>query len=450
MADFEDYYEILQVHLLAEPEIIEAAYKRLAQKYHPDKNKSSAAAEQMKKINRAHDLLSDPDKRRQYDSEWTKRKQGPQRPTSDKPKPTVEPNYIQFTDVKPNEVKLASFLILNAGGSYKKIWFSNPQSWVRIVNYFSLTNSDELPLKVEIAAEGYDWNKDYLDYIKVRLDDEETQVRIELRTEKAPASPPARRPRKRNPDKSIWWKVIVGAGLVILIIFAVAQFMHSPDAPANPVMQNPAPPTGIPANPTQAPAPSSVPKETKFEEIDISTIANHPSSSGLPHGEWIFYGVNFNILEVFMTEYGAAPLPVEGTVEMDRDIAHPVKVYVLINTTDTYQAFFGKRVGKIALIFDNGASQETDLFVGQNIREYTLDSLYGNTVKTVTDPNNQVVWQGADQSRIVAIDMLTIPVNLNNQSRSLKQIIITDTSATTTNSTDPGLIVWGITVACNE
>lgn len=34
-----DYYEILQVHVNAEPEIIKAAYKRLSIKYHPDVNK---------------------------------------------------------------------------------------------------------------------------------------------------------------------------------------------------------------------------------------------------------------------------------------------------------------------------------------------------------------------------------------------------------------------------
>lgn len=38
----EDYYRILQVHYLAEPEIIESAYKRLAKKYHPDVNKNES------------------------------------------------------------------------------------------------------------------------------------------------------------------------------------------------------------------------------------------------------------------------------------------------------------------------------------------------------------------------------------------------------------------------
>ncbi|MCX5799662.1 MAG: DnaJ domain-containing protein, partial [Proteobacteria bacterium] len=54
MKPFEDYYEILQVHHLAEPEVIQAAYRKLAQKYHPDIDKSPAAVERMKKINIAY------------------------------------------------------------------------------------------------------------------------------------------------------------------------------------------------------------------------------------------------------------------------------------------------------------------------------------------------------------------------------------------------------------
>lgn len=62
-----DYYEILQVSPNAEPEVIKAAYRRLARKYHPDIDKSPEAAERMKEINAAYDILSDPAKRAAYD-----------------------------------------------------------------------------------------------------------------------------------------------------------------------------------------------------------------------------------------------------------------------------------------------------------------------------------------------------------------------------------------------
>ncbi|MBE3101397.1 MAG: diguanylate cyclase [Firmicutes bacterium] len=66
----EDYYRILQVHYLAEPEVIEGAYKRLAKKYHPDVNKNESSTEMMQKINQAYEELSNPVKRQQYNLEW--------------------------------------------------------------------------------------------------------------------------------------------------------------------------------------------------------------------------------------------------------------------------------------------------------------------------------------------------------------------------------------------
>jgi sugar lactone lactonase YvrE len=70
MKPFEDYYEILQISPSAEPEVIEAAYKKLARKYHPDVNKSPSSADKMKKINMAYVVLGDPIQREQYHSEW--------------------------------------------------------------------------------------------------------------------------------------------------------------------------------------------------------------------------------------------------------------------------------------------------------------------------------------------------------------------------------------------
>lgn len=70
MQRLDDYYKILQVHNLAEPEVIESAYKRLARKYHPDLNDSKDALIRMQKINEAYETLSDPGKRKEYDAYW--------------------------------------------------------------------------------------------------------------------------------------------------------------------------------------------------------------------------------------------------------------------------------------------------------------------------------------------------------------------------------------------
>lgn len=60
-------YAVLQVDRTAEPEVIEAAYRRLAQKYHPDVNPDRASAERMRQINAAYQVLRDPSRRATYD-----------------------------------------------------------------------------------------------------------------------------------------------------------------------------------------------------------------------------------------------------------------------------------------------------------------------------------------------------------------------------------------------
>ncbi len=63
-----DYYKILGVSKDATQEEIKRAYRRLAMKYHPDRNKGSKEAEEkFKEINEAYAVLSDPEKRRLYD-----------------------------------------------------------------------------------------------------------------------------------------------------------------------------------------------------------------------------------------------------------------------------------------------------------------------------------------------------------------------------------------------
>ncbi len=67
MAERPDYYKILGVDRKASAEDIKKAYRTLARKYHPDTSKEADAEERFKAISEAYDVLSDEDKRRQYD-----------------------------------------------------------------------------------------------------------------------------------------------------------------------------------------------------------------------------------------------------------------------------------------------------------------------------------------------------------------------------------------------
>lgn len=62
-----ELYEVLGVTVTATSEEIKRAYKKMAILYHPDKNKDATAEEKFKKISHAYTILSNPDKRQQYD-----------------------------------------------------------------------------------------------------------------------------------------------------------------------------------------------------------------------------------------------------------------------------------------------------------------------------------------------------------------------------------------------
>ena len=256
---FEDLYEILQVSPFAEPEVIEVAYKKLAQKYHPDINKSPLAVEKMKKINIAHDVLSDPMQRQKYYSEWLQRKQGKHattRPYANiKPKPVVKPSYICFDDIEPGQIKKTSFIIDNTGGRYSKISVSNPQTWLRVLTPNSNITTGKLPLEVKIEAKGLDWGETGAEHIKVRLDTEETIVKAEIQmkpkpglaefkaTKKAEQAPVDISAAKRDKSNQIDILIIIGGTILLVIATTLAiilDFGSSID-----ISEMPAIPTGV-------------------------------------------------------------------------------------------------------------------------------------------------------------------------------------------------------------
>jgi len=67
MATKQDYYEVLGIARNATDEEIKKAFRKLAFKYHPDRNHDDGAEEKFKEVNEAYEVLSDPDKRIAYD-----------------------------------------------------------------------------------------------------------------------------------------------------------------------------------------------------------------------------------------------------------------------------------------------------------------------------------------------------------------------------------------------
>ncbi len=67
MAEKRDYYEVLNVERGAPQDEIKKAFRKLAFQYHPDRNKEPDAEEKFKEISEAYAILSDPEKKQQYD-----------------------------------------------------------------------------------------------------------------------------------------------------------------------------------------------------------------------------------------------------------------------------------------------------------------------------------------------------------------------------------------------
>ncbi len=84
--EYKDYYKILGVNKKASQEEIKKAYRKLAIKYHPDKNKGDKAAEEkFKELGEAKEVLSDPEKRKLYDelgSNWKQYQQAGYNPSA--------------------------------------------------------------------------------------------------------------------------------------------------------------------------------------------------------------------------------------------------------------------------------------------------------------------------------------------------------------------------------
>ncbi len=68
------YYQILQVDPDADTEIISVVYRRLAQRYHPDRDPSPVARTKMLELNQAWEALQDPSRRAAYDADLAQRR----------------------------------------------------------------------------------------------------------------------------------------------------------------------------------------------------------------------------------------------------------------------------------------------------------------------------------------------------------------------------------------
>ncbi len=186
--EWEDFYAILGVSPDASKEQIKAAYRDKAFILAPDRmsglpeRTKRVAEEEFKKVNRAYEVLSDPQTRKIYDQDWARKRPGAPRPPAPKPIPVADPTNIVLRDMAPGETRRGSFMVRNTGGPFTSFQtrLGQPDSWVKVLGHAPVPNLSGSPVKVEIEAKAGVLGKSYVQYVVIRLDTEETQVRIEL------------------------------------------------------------------------------------------------------------------------------------------------------------------------------------------------------------------------------------------------------------------------------
>ena len=99
--DFKDYYKILGISKTASSDEIKKAYRKLAVKYHPDKNPNDKSAEEkFKEISEAHEVLGNVEKRKKYDElgeNWNYYQQAAQQSENKQGKDSNRGNTHQYT-----------------------------------------------------------------------------------------------------------------------------------------------------------------------------------------------------------------------------------------------------------------------------------------------------------------------------------------------------------------
>lgn len=159
----ETLYDVLEVSKKASKEVIEKAYKTLAKKYHPDiqipENKAKAE-EIMKRINEAYGILSDDQKRKEYDAKLEAEEQ------RNIPNNNSTNNY--YYNPQANKTQYSNTTYNKATNSYSQTVYNNDlenDNWREIYSKLSKKEQKKIKKKIEKQA-NEEYRKMYEDYLR--------------------------------------------------------------------------------------------------------------------------------------------------------------------------------------------------------------------------------------------------------------------------------------------
>ena len=190
-SQWEDYFEILGINPDASDEELKESYLYKVNLLHPDRlgnineKIKRRAEEDLKKVNRAYDVLKDPIKRRDYHRKWCEANQEEYTHsgfTYGSPIPIINPSSIDFGLTVPFERKRATVIIENKGGTCEKVLVGQLPAWLKIVNKRRPNIPEKFPLEIDFEAQANEAGRTYSSFLRIKLDEIETGVKFLLRT----------------------------------------------------------------------------------------------------------------------------------------------------------------------------------------------------------------------------------------------------------------------------
>ena len=152
MAAQPDFYEVLQVHPAAEPEVIQAAYRRLSLKYHPDVYHGPDAQQRMASLNQAYAVIGDPQKRSAYD-----RQRFGGRATSavtTGPSLQVTPQELDLGSLALGRSRTATIRVRNIGPGQLSGMIISHVSWLQVTPTDFVGNDQDVVLRFQPNTTG--------------------------------------------------------------------------------------------------------------------------------------------------------------------------------------------------------------------------------------------------------------------------------------------------------
>jgi hypothetical protein len=197
--------------------------------------------------------------------------------------------------------------------------------------------------------------------------------------------------------------------------------------------------------------PNSVSAEGNYTTISLSprgNLSRNQTYRDFPKENIVFKNIPFNLESDdfnYFASHNNACLDCPKTFLLDNlSYKSPSKVWLLVNSSNSFQGYSQKNFGYIELEFNDDSVYRYDFKLGENVREWNQ---FGPTVNSVNNVDSTEIWRGVTLTNLgpIVVDLLEIKIPIQYDGLIVTDIKLTDASNELVGSHDPGLVLNGIT-----